>query len=234
MLGALSESREQQQQLAQDAGHELRTPLTSMRANIGTLRRHPELPPAAREEMLGAVASELTELAALVDELVDLAIDEPGQEEPSEVRLDLVVAQAVQRARHRSGREVRLDASPVTVAARPRLLTRAVSNLLDNALKFSPSDTPVEVEVRPRSLVVRDHGPGIAPVDVPHIFDRFYRAVEARSRPGSGLGLAIVRRAAEDSGASVSAGNDPGGGAVVSMRWPDDPADNASEQAIGS
>jgi len=110
--------------------------------------------------------------------------------------------------------------------ARPQQLVRAVGNLLDNAVKFSPDGTPIEVTVRPGRLQVRDHGPGIGPEDLPRVFDRFHRAVEARSLPGSGLGLAIVRQIVEDSGGSAGAVNHPDGGAVFTLELPSAPADS--------
>jgi len=221
MLAALHESRDAQQQLVQDAGHELRTPLTSMRANVGTLLRHPELDPGARQEALASVDAELVELSTLVDELVELAIDVPDAEPQVEVAVDRVVSDIVDRARRRSSREFAVTLEPFTVTAAPRLLARAVGNLLDNAVKFSPDDSVIEVQVRPGRLSVRDHGPGFEEVDLPRVFERFYRAVGARSLTGSGLGLAIVRRAAEASGATVSASNAPGGGALLEIRWPE-------------
>jgi two-component system sensor histidine kinase MprB len=220
MLDALNRSRSQQQRLVQDAGHELRTPLTSLRANIDTLRRHPDLGDEPRRQLLADLDGELRELTALVDELVALAIDRYDDEPPERVRLDELVAQAVDRVRRRSGRTVRLDDEPAAAEARPGQLLRAVGNLLDNAVKFSPDGTPIEVTVRPGRIVVRDHGRGIAPADLPLVFDRFYRAVDVRSRPGSGLGLAIVRDAVEAAGGTVGAANDPDGGAVFTVELP--------------
>ncbi len=222
MLAALHESRDAQQQLVQDAGHELRTPLTSMRANVGTLLRHPDLDAHTRQEALTSVDAELVELSTLVDELVELAIDAPDAEPKVDVQVDRLVTDVVERARRRSGRRIELAVEPFDVAAAPRLLARAVGNLLDNAVKFSPADTVIEVTVSPGRIIVRDHGPGFDTADLPQVFDRFYRAVEARSLPGSGLGLAIVHRAAEGSGATVNASNATGGGALLEIRWPDE------------
>jgi two-component system, OmpR family, sensor histidine kinase MprB len=220
MLAALTRSRDQQQRLVQDAGHELRTPLTSLRANIDTLRRYPGLDGVPRERVLGDLDSELRELSGLVDELVALAVDRYDDEPEQTVALDQLAERAADRARRRSGREVLVDAAPATVVARPQQLLRAVGNLLDNAVKFSPDGTPVEVSVRAGCLQVRDHGPGVAAEDLPYVFERFHRAVEARSLPGSGLGLAIVRKVAEDAGGTVHADNHPEGGAVFTMRFP--------------
>jgi two-component system, OmpR family, sensor histidine kinase MprB len=226
MLGALTRSRDQQQRLVQDAGHELRTPLTSLRANIDTLRRHPDLAATPRGRVLADLDSELRELSALVDELVALAVDRYDDEPEQTVALDQLTERAVDRARRRSGRPILVDAQPATVVAKPQQLLRAVGNLLDNAVKFSPDGAAIEVTVRPGRLQVRDHGPGIGPEDLPRVFDRFHRAVEARSLPGSGLGLAIVRQTVEDAGGSASAANHPDGGAVFTLELPSAPADS--------
>ena len=229
MLAALQESRDAQQQLVQDAGHELRTPLTSMRANVGTLLRHPNLDPDARREAISSVDAELIELSTLVEELVELAIDGPDAEPQVDVQVGRLVTDVVERARRRSRREITLTVEPFTVSAAPRLLARAVGNLLNNAVKFSPAGTVIEVAVSHGTVTVRDHGPGFEPADLPLVFDRFYRAVAARSLSGSGLGLAIVRRAAEASGASASASNAPGGGALLEIRWPEGFSEGSKE-----
>jgi two-component system, OmpR family, sensor histidine kinase MprB len=226
MLGALHRSRDQQQRLVQDAGHELRTPLTSLRANIDTLRRYPELAAAPREQVLADLDSEARELSALMDELVALAVDRYDDEPEQTVALDQLAERAADRARRRSGRSILVDAEPAPVVAKPQQLLRAVGNLLDNAVKFSPAETPIELTVRPGRLEVRDHGPGIPADDLPLVFDRFHRAVDARSLPGSGLGLAIVRQIVEDGGGTVAAANHPGRGAVFTIRLPAPPADS--------
>jgi two-component system sensor histidine kinase MprB len=220
MLAALTRSRDQQQRLVQDAGHELRTPLTSLRANIDTLRRHPDLAAAPRGRVLADLDGELRELSSLVEELVALAVDRHDDEPEQTVALDQLVERAADRTRRRTGRTILVDAEPAAVTARPQQLLRAVGNLLDNAVKFSPDGSPIEVTIRPGRLQVRDHGPGIGPDDLPRVFDRFHRSVEARSLPGSGLGLAIVRQIVEDAGGSVSAANHPDGGALFTVELP--------------
>jgi two-component system, OmpR family, sensor histidine kinase MprB len=220
MLGALTRSREQQHRLVQDAGHELRTPLTSLRANIDTLRRYPDLHGPGRDRVLADLDGELRELSGLVDELVALAVDRYDDEPEQTVALEALAERAADRARRRSGRSILVDAEPAPVVAKPQALLRAVGNLLDNAVKFSPDGSPVEVRVRPGSLLVRDHGRGLAPEDLPRVFDRFYRALDARSLPGSGLGLAIVRQIVQDAGGSVRAANHPDGGAVFTVELP--------------
>ena len=220
MLDALRRSRDQQQRLVQDAGHELRTPLTSLRANIDTLRRHPELAGEPRQRLLDDLHSELGELSSLVNELVALAADRYDNEPEQVVSLPALAEQAARRTERRSGHPVSVDAEPASTRARPAELTRAIGNLLDNAAKFSPAGAPIAVTVRPGRVEVRDHGPGLAPEDLPFVFDRFYRAVGVRSLPGSGLGLSIVRDAAEAAGGDVTAANAPDGGAVFTLRLP--------------
>ena len=221
MLAALSRSREQQQQLVQDAGHELRTPLTSLRTNVQTLQRFPELPADTRDAILADLDSETRELGSLVDELVELATDTRDDEPDETVDLAQLTERVVDRTRRRTGRTVVLDAEPAPFVGRPRELSRAIGNLVDNAAKFSEAPGAVEVTVRPGSVVVRDHGPGIAIEDQPHLFERFYRSASARSRPGSGLGLAIVEQIVIAHGGTVTAANHPLGGAVFTIAVPD-------------
>lgn len=221
MLGALEESREQQRRLVRDAGHELRTPLTALRTNLELLARADDLPEDERRAMLDAARAEVEELGTLVAQVVDLAADRHGEEPVVELRLDDVVAEAVERARRRTGREILLDAADVLVEGRRGALLQAVGNLLDNAEKWSPDGAPVRVAVTPDGRVtVRDHGPGIPPREAERIFDRFYRTPEARGTPGSGLGLAIVQRIVVDHGGEVLVERAEDGGAVVGFRLP--------------
>jgi two-component system, OmpR family, sensor histidine kinase MprB len=220
MLEALERSMRSQRQLVSDASHELRTPLTSVRTNLEVLARaNGTLPEAERARMLSDVTVQLDELGGLVGDLVDLARDGAPDEPLEEVRLDLLVADAVERARRlHPGREIQLEAAETLVRGSPGRLDRAVSNLLDNAEKWSPAGTPIEVAVRDGEVLVRDHGPGFCGEDLPRVFDRFYRARSARGLPGSGLGLAIVRQVAEAHGGSVTAANAGGGGAQLRLR----------------
>jgi two-component system sensor histidine kinase MprB len=221
MLAALESSREAQRQLVADASHELRTPLTSVRTNVELLARAPDLPEAERERIVVSVGGQVEELGVLIGDLVDLARPNgsDGGEELEDLRLDLLVSDVVAGARsHATDREFVVDAAPCVVSAsRPRL-HRAVRNLLDNAVKWSPPGAPVEIAVHDGEVVVRDHGPGIADEDLPHVFDRFYRASSARGLPGSGLGLAIVRQVAEAHGGTVCAESASEGGARLRLR----------------
>jgi two-component system, OmpR family, sensor histidine kinase MprB len=226
MLTALDASRRRQRQLVADASHELRTPLTSLRTNVELLVRadaHPEraLPARDRSALLADLTGQLQELSGLLGDLLELARDEVPEEEVTEVRLDDVVGWEVERAR-RGAPGVRFEVAlePTRLAGRRRSLERAVGNVLDNAVKWSPPGGVVEVSLADGELLVRDHGPGVQPEDLPLVFDRFYRASSARHLPGSGLGLAIVREAVEAHGGTASLDSSPGKGTVVRLRLP--------------
>ncbi len=219
MLAALERSHGAQRQLVADASHELRTPLTSVRTNVELLAGAKDLPAEDRERALASARDQLAELTVLVSDLVDSARDGPVAEaELEDLRLDLVVEDAVALARRFAPeREIRVDAEPCLVRASRPKLHRAVANLVDNALKWGPPQRPVEVSVADGVVTVRDHGAGFEAGDLPHVFDRFYRADSARGLPGSGLGLAIVKHAAAQHGGSVRAENAEGGGARLTL-----------------
>jgi two-component system sensor histidine kinase MprB len=219
MLGALEESTRAQRQLVADASHELRTPLTSLRTNIEVLASERSLPAGDRERLLTDVVDQLGEMTTLIAELIELARGEQQAAEPEEVRLDLVAADAVERTRrNRPAITFTTDLEESVVHGMPATIERAVANMLDNAAKWSPPGGEVEVAVRGGSVTVRDHGPGIAEEDLPHVFDRFYRASTARGLPGSGLGLAIVKQVAEAHGGDVVAERAEGGGTRMTLR----------------
>ncbi len=207
MLAALETSVGAQRRLVADASHELRTPLTAVRTNIDLLREG-TLSDTEAEHALAEASTELDALTTLLSDLVELARGEERKLRFEEVQLDDLVAAAVERARSRAPQMAfETTLSPTLVQADPVLLDRAVMNLLDNAVKWSPAGGPVEVTVRAGEVVVADHGPGVAEQDLPHVFDRFYRAAAARSKPGAGLGLAIVREAATAHGGSATVEN---------------------------
>ena len=219
MLAALDRSLATQRQLVADASHELRTPLTSIRTNIEVLAKARELPEGERAEMLRDVIVQLEELSVLIRDLVELARGHEPSAQVEEVRLDEVVQRALDRA-EKFAPGVRFVArlDPSIVRGVPSRLERAVGNLLDNAVKWSPPNGEVEVVMREGEVTVRDHGPGIDETDLPFVFDRFYRAPSARGLPGSGLGLAIVRQVAEQHGGTVTAEQADGGGAIFRLR----------------
>jgi two-component system sensor histidine kinase MprB len=229
MTSSLASSRELQQQLIADAGHELRTPLTSLRTNIELLTRSEEtgrpLPEADRKALLASVKAQMTELASLIGDLQELSRSE-GQrgERVQVVSLEDAVESALRRARLR-GPELTIDASlePWYTRAEPAALERAVVNILDNAVKFSPEGGTIEVRLNEGVLTVRDHGPGIPAEELPYVFDRFWRSPLARALPGSGLGLSIVARTVQQAGGEVTLGHAGGGGTIATVRLPGAP-----------
>ncbi|GGM20479.1 two-component sensor histidine kinase [Streptomyces fumigatiscleroticus] len=230
MTSSLADSRELQQQLIADAGHELRTPLTSLRTNIELLTRSEEtgrpLPEADRKALLASVKAQMTELAALIGDLQELSRPEQGQHagKVQVVPWQDIVESALRRARLR-GPELTItaDVQPWYVRGEPSALERAVVNILDNAVKFSPEGGSIEVQLADGVLTVRDHGPGIPAEELPHVFDRFWRSPSARALPGSGLGLSIVARTVQQAGGQVTLARAEGGGTIATVRLPGAP-----------
>src|SRR5450755_461102 len=215
-LDALERSVQSQRNLVADASHELRTPISTIRANLQLMRDEEMLSPEDREALRSDVIEELDELTALVSDVVELARGSKPSGESGDVRLDAIVAAALQRIRRRAPQlTVESSLEPTLVRGEGDRIARAVANLLDNAAKWSPNGGVIELSLRDGTLTVRDHGPGFHEQDLPFVFDRFHRARDARAKPGSGLGLAIVRQAAEAHGGFVAAGNAPGGGALM-------------------
>jgi two-component system, OmpR family, sensor histidine kinase MprB len=227
MLTALAASRARQRRLVADAGHELRTPLTSLRTNLDLLAQadgSPDLPAEARAELLSDVRAQIEELTTLIGDLVELAREEPMAHVVEPVDLAEVVDRAVARVRLRAP-TIAFDvkADPWWVVGESSALERAMTNLLDNAAKWSPPDGVVTVRISEGVLTVDDEGQGISDADLPHVFERFYRAEESRSMPGSGLGLSIVRQVVERHSGSVTAGRCPSGGSRFTVRLPGSP-----------
>jgi len=222
MLAALELSRDQQRRLVADASHELRTPLTSLRLKIELLDSTPDLAAEQRQGLLGGAAAELERLTHLVTELVDLATDPTMADEPvAVVPLAEVIDGVVEEVRRTSGRTIQVVADDSTASIRNRMVRRAVSNLVDNARKYSPDDAEITVRLDRGRIEVRDRGEGIPADDLDLVFDRFYRSPTARTRPGNGIGLAIVQRVAEVHGGEVWArNNDDGPGATVGFSVP--------------
>jgi two-component system, OmpR family, sensor histidine kinase MprB len=221
MLANLEQARSAQQQLIADASHELRTPLTSLRTNIETLTRADELSASQRQSLIADVVEQLDEFSGLVTALVELARGDAPPRAARQVRLDQLVSDVVDRTRRRAvdGPAITVHASPSTVMAESDRVERAVANLVDNAVKYG-AGSAIDVTVADGNVTVRDHGPGIDEDDLPHVFDRFYRAPAARSAPGAGLGLSIVAQVASAHGGSVSAENARDGGAVFTFCLP--------------
>ncbi|MDH6126316.1 HAMP domain-containing sensor histidine kinase [Kitasatospora sp. GP82] len=229
MSTALANSRDRQTRLIADAGHELRTPLTSLRTNVDLLIRSDEtgrpLPPATKTKLLGNMKAQMQELTLLIGDLLQLS--RPDSPKPGQnltvVALHEIATRAVDRAKLRGpglGFEVAID--PWYVHGDAAALERAVINLLDNAVKYSPPGGTIDIALHQGTLTVRDRGPGIPPEELPYVFDRFWRSPSSRQLPGSGLGLSIVAQTVQDTGGEVALGPAPDGGpgTLATVRLP--------------
>jgi two-component system sensor histidine kinase MprB len=219
MLDELQRSLGAQRQLVMDASHELRTPLASLRTNVEILSDLDRLSPEQRTATLSGIVSQLEELTGLVADVVELARGEAPPSLYDELALDELVERAVDRARrHWPGITFHAMTEPVQVRGVASRLDRAVANMLDNAGKFSPPGSLVDLHLsEDGTLTVIDRGPGVPAASLPFVFDRFYRADEARALPGSGLGLAIVKQVVDEHGGTIRLENRPGGGAIATM-----------------
>ncbi|MCL4313046.1 MAG: HAMP domain-containing histidine kinase [Actinobacteria bacterium] len=223
LLEAVQRSRQTQRQLVEDAAHELRTPLTSIRTNAEVIREIDRLSPAEAEQLISDIVTQVEELSDLVGNLVELSREEESPAAMLPIDLDEVVWETVHRAEaHARTKQVTISKQiyPCKVLAVPQRLARAIANLLDNALKWSPVGGTIEITCQDGRITVSDHGPGIAPEDLPYVFDRFYRAPSARQMPGSGLGLAIVRQVVESCKGTVTISTPPEGGTTVQISIP--------------
>jgi two-component system, OmpR family, sensor histidine kinase MprB len=241
MLLALARSQDYQRRLVADAGHELRTPLTSIRTNLDLLAQamaepdNPRLSAQDRVDLMSDVRAQMEELSLLISDLVELSRDERPAHSVEQIDFAEVVERAVQRVQRRaSSLTYDVHLTPWHLEGDPTALERAVTNLLDNAAKWSPPGGKVMVSLRAGALQVADQGPGIADEDISHVFERFYRSPEARTMPGSGLGLAIVRQVAENHGGRVAAAHAPGGGALLGVWLPGRPDDESDELAAAA
>ncbi|MDR0284622.1 MAG: HAMP domain-containing histidine kinase [Propionibacteriaceae bacterium] len=225
MMQSLAASRTQQNRLIADAGHELRTPLTSLRTNIELLLADDKaqmLPDSARSEILSDVAAQLGEFTSLVNDLVVLSRGDAAPRNPILTDFSDVVSRAVARAQRRGPSMVfDVELAPVYVMGDAVSLERAVTNLLDNSVKFSPPGSRITVRLDGGGLTVTDEGPGIADEDAPHVFERFYRSDSSRNTPGTGLGLSIVDHTVTAHGGTVEVGRAPSGGARFVVRIPE-------------
>jgi two-component system sensor histidine kinase MprB len=218
---ALEQSTSAQRQLVADASHELRTPIASLRTNIEVLLATRATPNGDEAALLGDVVEQLEELSSVVSDLIELARGDVPQQAAEEVELDGVVSEALARARrHAPAIKFEQHVEPSTIEGSPERIARAVNNVLDNAAKFSPPGSMVEVSSSNGAVIVRDHGPGVAPDELPHLFDRFYRGQGNAHINGSGLGLAIVKQVVESHGGAVEAALTNEGGLQVVLRFP--------------
>lgn len=220
MLSALSLSREQQHRLVTDASHELRTPITSLRTNLEYMQRNSSIDDDERQQVLDDVLFELDQLTGLVTELVDLATDQRQMDEAERIELDELVDAVVQRHSRRTSSQIEYSANACQIVAAPALVERAVSNMIDNALKWSPPNSAIQVRVESGSIIVSDNGPGIPVEEHERVFERFYRTEAARSLPGSGLGLSIVRHVAESFGGHARIVDRDESGTTIELSFP--------------
>jgi len=221
MLGQLETSLRSQRQLVADASHELRTPLTALRTNLELLERGQPTDPVERQQLLGDLVTQMERLTTLVGDLIEVARDEETPMPFEELKLDEFVHEVVDDVSFRYPKvHFNVTASPTSINGVKVRVARAITNLLDNAAKYSPADATVDVMVANGEISVRDHGPGVAAEDATRVFDRFWRSNDARQLPGSGLGLSIVKDVAESHGGSVTLERpiDGGGGARFRLR----------------
>ena len=232
MLASLDAGRERERRLVADAGHELRTPLTSIRTNLDLLAQTnslgAELPAPERAAVLADVRAQIVELGDLIGDLVQLSRGTPAGQADDLVELSVIVDRSIERVRRRApGVAFDVDNQPWWVLGDETALERAVTNLLDNAAKWSPPGGTIFVRLADGQLTVQDEGPGIPEADLPKVFDRFFRSTSARGLPGSGLGLAIVAQTAGQHRGSVNASTAPSGGALLTLTLPGAPRDRA-------
>jgi two-component system sensor histidine kinase MprB len=224
MVRSLASSRERQRRLIADAGHELRTPLTSLRTNIELLiadEKSGMLPEGARSDILRDVAAQMGEFTQLVGDLVQLSREDRVEAAREPIDLQDVIANAVTRAKRRGPNMIfDVHLAEHILVGNPDTLERAFTNLLDNAVKFSPTGGLVTLTMQEQTVVISDQGPGIADEDLPHVFDRFYRSDLSRNTPGTGLGLSIVAHTINGHGGWVKAGHGPDGGAAFTVWLP--------------
>ncbi|NNN01568.1 MAG: HAMP domain-containing histidine kinase [Acidimicrobiaceae bacterium] len=237
LLSTVESSQALQRQLVLDASHELRTPLTSLRTNAQVLSRAGQLGPEDLEQLTGDMVTQVDELAALVTDLGELARGERSEGAIESLRLDECVDECVDTAKtYARIRDITIDSEvhQSTVLGRRDRLIRAVSNLLTNAIKFTPQGGHIMVRSSSGMISVGDSGPGISDEDRPHVFDRFWRSPSARALPGSGLGLSIVDQVVSELNGSVVVDRDPLlGGARFTITLPiavDDATDRAEGQ----
>lgn len=229
MLASLHEAYQAQQQFVADASHELRAPLTAIQANLELVRRHPELPDAERDEAITEAGREAQRLARLVADLLTLARADAGLPlRRWRVELDRLLLDAFTEARQLArGQHLEIGRlEPVQISGDPDRLKQLALILLDNAIKYTPPGGQVILELwrngAAAEILIRDTGVGIPPADLPHVFDRFYRADPARSRDpgGTGLGLPIARWIAQQHGGDVTLASRPGEGTTARVRLP--------------
>ena len=224
LLSTVEDSQHLQRQLVLDASHELRTPLTSLRTNAQVLSRSEQLAPEDLDQLTNDMVAQVDELAALVGDLAELARGERSEGPVVQMHLDDVVEECVETARTYARIKnvvIEVDLETSVIEGRRDRLVRAISNLLTNAIKFTPAGSEIRVTTSSGVITVSDSGPGVALEDVPFIFNRFWRSPLSRALPGSGLGLSIVDQVVAELNGTVTVDRDPQlGGGRFSLRLP--------------
>ncbi|MFZ1062990.1 MAG: HAMP domain-containing sensor histidine kinase [Acidimicrobiales bacterium] len=224
LLSSVESSQTLQRQLVLDASHELRTPLTSLRTNAQVLSRANELSPDDLIQLTNDMVTQVDELASLVTDLGELARGERSEGAVVSLRLDECVDECVDTARtYARIKDITIEShvEPSTIEGRRDRLVRAISNLLTNAVKFTPRGGQITVTSSAGTVTVSDSGPGISDDDIPFVFDRFWRSASSRALPGSGLGLSIVAQVIAEFHGDVRVDRDPVlGGARFTLTIP--------------
>lgn len=234
MLDRLEDSFTRLSQFSADLAHELRTPLANIRGEAEVALTRPRSPNEYQAVIESSVA-ECDRLSAIIDNLLFLARAEAAEGQVRRTLFDTRAAMEKMIAYYEDVAEERklhlACSGAAEVFADPVLFARTVSNLIDNALRFTPDGGSIEIEVSSENgatkIVVRDNGSGIAAEHLPHVFDRFYRADSSRSSEGTGLGLALVKSIAELHGGSVAITSEVDRGTSVTVRFPDPPLASA-------
>ncbi len=237
MLGRLEASFETQQRLVADVSHELRTPLTTIQGNLDLLRRGAADDPGMRGEALAAIGNETVRMRRLINDLLLLAQADAGlQLQLQPVELDTLLLDVYRQGQvisQGTGVRVRLGAEDqAVVMGDGDRLRQLLLNLVDNAIKYTPSGGDVTLTLKRQAgwvqVTVSDTGCGIPPEDLPHIFERFYRADRSRTRPGgAGLGLSIAKWVAEAHGGELEVESEVGQGTIFTLYLPEPRVDEA-------
>ncbi len=229
LLDRLAASWSRQSAFADGVAHELRTPITLINGYAQSLQRHGEVRGEPRRQ-LALIQSEAERMARMVTDLLDLARDDAGRLELQRQALDpeQVLLEAYERLAQHSGGRLRLrppgDLGPLAVCGDPHRLQQCLTNLVENALKYAPEGSPIELLASGSAdtvcLHVRDRGPGVPEAERRRIFERFVRGSGAEGCSGSGLGLSVVRLLMERMGGRVEVAEGPEGGADFRLLLP--------------
>lgn len=230
-LKPIEQAHHAQSRFTADASHELRTPITAMRAETELALTEPKLTLKQAKQQLVSNLEELDKLTALSNGLLSLARLDNNGLKTSSVNLSAIVDTAIERVKPLAEAKNQLIKKPkiskITIMADKALLVDAVVTLLDNAVKYSPKKSQITVTVKTQSKTVniniKDQGVGIKASDLPHIFDRFYRADQSRNKTqiaGYGIGLSIAAATLQAHGGKITAVSTPGKGSTFTIQFP--------------